>query len=80
MFSVNREEFEQEQLAREQKLEDTITKKQQKVDQVFIMDSIVDSGLDERVVAQYNTHAELVNARKIVRLQRFMHRNSCKVY
>ena len=40
-------------------------KKQQKVDQVFkiLLDSIVESGLHERFVAQYNTQAELMNAK-----------------
>ena len=41
-------------------------KKQQQVDQVFkiLLDPIVESGLDERVVLsqRFNTHTELVNA------------------
>ena len=67
LFTVTEEEFEREQLAREQKLEeDTITKKKQNVDHVFkiLLDSIVESGVDQRVVTQYNTHMEIVDAIK----------------
>ena len=76
LFTVNEEEFEREQLARENYLEeDTITKKKQKVDQVFkiLLDSIVESGLDQRVVTQYNTHMELVDAIKKCQIKARVH-------
>ena len=76
LFTVNEEEFEREQLAREKDLEeDTITKKKRKVDQVFkiLLDSIVESGLDQRVATQYNTHMELVDAIKKCQINAKVH-------
>ena len=67
LFAVNEEEFEREQQAREQKIEeDAITKNKLKIDQVFktLLDSVVESGLQERVVGDYNTYLELVGAIK----------------